>query len=60
MTVNGLKMGLETPYCFQPVLPCQPGRGKDAGCVNTKKKDTQYACLSFGGEGGIRILGRRF
>lgn len=59
MTVNGLKMGLETQCCFQPVLPLSARWRRDAGTSagrRQKKKDTHIACLSFGGEGGIRII----
>lgn len=41
MTVNGLKMGLETQCCFQPVLPLSARWRRDAGTsagAQTKRK----------------------
>lgn len=49
MTVNGLKMGLETQCCFQPVLPLSARWRRDAGTsagAQTKKERHAY-CVSF-------------
>ena len=49
MTINGLKMGLETQCCFQPVLPLSAGWRREAGTsagAQTKKERHAY-CVSF-------------